>query len=71
VQLQANQIASDYVQAWELVAKDYPDLGRVCGGFATVMSTSATVESDFSFVKLVKNLSKNSLSNLSVQGLMA
>jgi hypothetical protein len=69
-QLQAEKIASDYVQAPELVAKGYLNLARACGGIARVMSPSATVESDFSVVKFVKDLPKNSLSNISLQCLM-
>jgi hypothetical protein len=48
-----------------------PALVIFCGGLGTVISTMATVESDFSIVKYVKYSSKYSLHDYSLQGLMA
>jgi hypothetical protein len=60
-----------FMDSWSPVCANYPLLIKLAGRIATVISTTASVESDFSVVKYVKNPSKSSLSNFSLQGLMA
>jgi hypothetical protein len=62
------EAAGSLAASWRPVYTIFPALVICCDGLGTVMSTTATVVSDFSIVKYVKDSSKYSLHNYSLQG---
>ncbi|KAJ2398881.1 hypothetical protein GGI10_006521, partial [Coemansia sp. RSA 2530] len=62
--------ATPFNVAWKELKRVYPNLCNFAGGLATIFANSATVESDFSRLKRIKDPHRQSLTDLSLEGIM-
>ncbi|KAJ2833580.1 hypothetical protein FBU31_001885 [Coemansia sp. 'formosensis'] len=61
---------TSFTKAWENLRIKYPMLCDFAGGLATIFANSATVEADFSRLKRVKDTNRESLTDLSLEGVL-
>jgi hypothetical protein len=53
-----------------LIEREYDDLRNFCGGNASIMPGTATVESDFSIINWTKDLSSQRLTDFSLEAVL-
>ena len=61
---------SSFDESWGVVKDRFKYLQRFCGGVATVFPGTGQVESDFSILKNEKDGVRNSITNLSLEGVL-
>ena len=61
---------TEFKDSWSCCSSRFPILRDFCGGLATVFPGTATVESDFSIVKYVKNDFRTALTDFSLEGIL-
>ena len=59
-----------FKDAWCGLHERWPHLSTFCGGLAAIFPGTATVESDFSFVKFEKRASGQRLTDFSIEGIL-
>ena len=60
-----------FLDGWRCIGSGrFQYLKEFCGGFATVFSSTATVESDFSIINYEKNSRWSALTDLSLEGIL-
>ena len=59
--------SADFDKGWKLAGPKFPALFEFCGGLATAFPTTATVEADFSELKIKKDVHKSNLSDFSCE----
>lgn len=64
-----NEMTS-FEDGWATTGGRFPVLREFCGGLATVFPGTATVESDFSMLKYIKNDFRSSLTDFSLEGIL-
>jgi hypothetical protein len=58
-----------FKESWDQISSQYPELFAFCGMIASVMSTTAFVESDFSRLRGAKSDHRCNMSCLSLEGI--
>ena len=59
-----------FERCWGPLGNDYGELRRFCGGIASVMPTTASIESDFSLINWTKDPSSQSLTDFSLESIL-
>jgi hypothetical protein len=67
---QTGSTSMSFESGWKIVQGRFDVLRDFCGGIATVQANTATVESDFSILGWEKDEHRQSLSDLSLEGIM-
>ena len=62
--------AINFEQCWAPLGNDYEDLQQFCGGIASVMPGTSSVESDFSLINWTKDPSSQSLTDFSLESIL-
>jgi hypothetical protein len=69
--LKEKQARSDNDDSWSpLIGREYDDLRNFCGGIASVMPGTATMESDFSIINWTKDPSSQRLTDFSLDSIL-
>jgi hypothetical protein len=69
-QIEAMADSISFDDAWKPISARYPLLCMLCGGLATVFPGTSTVESDFSVIGFEKDEYRQSMTNLSLEGIL-
>ena len=59
-----------FADGWKVLSGQFLLVERFCGGLATVFPGTSQVESDFSLVKGAKDVFKQSMTDLSLEGIL-
>lgn len=67
---QQTTAVQSFEQCWAPLGNDYEDLQQFCGGIASVMPGTSSVESDFSLINWTKDPSSQSLTDFSLESIL-
>ena len=65
-----NKANSSFEECWSPLGHQYNGLKTFCGGIASVMATTSTVEADFSLINWVKDPNSQSLTDFSLEAIL-
>jgi len=65
-----NSGLASFAESWKPLGKEYDELKKFCGGIASVMPTTATVEGDFSLINWTKDPFSRKLTDFSLEAIL-
>lgn len=69
-QAHSRSALQSFEDCWNPLGKDYDDLRRFCGGIASVMPGTCSVEADFSLINWTKDPHSRSLTDFSLESIL-